>query len=79
MAPDIQGGRPAPPAGHGFAQLLVAVDAAACSVAAAVDLGARVIVPPQEPPVGEAMAVLLDPKRMPSGPCEPRRRARRPA
>jgi uncharacterized protein len=58
----IRGGIwPAPPEARSFVQLFSAVDNVAASVARAVGLGARALIPPTKPPEGGEMAVLLDP------------------
>lgn len=58
---------PAPPEAQNAVQLFVAVDDVAKAAKSAVDLGARIIVPPTVLPDGDAMAVLLDPTGMPFG------------
>jgi uncharacterized protein len=52
---------PAPPGGPSFVQLFVGVPDVEQSVAKAVELGARVVVPPTTLPDGDVMAVLADP------------------
>lgn len=58
---------PAPPEAPNTVQLFIAVDDVPKSAQAAVDLGAKVIVPPTVLPDGDAMAILLDPTGMPFG------------
>ena len=58
---------PAPPEAPNMVQLFIAVDDVTRSAASAVELGAKVIVPPTVLPDGDAMAVLLDPTGMPFG------------
>jgi predicted enzyme related to lactoylglutathione lyase len=58
---------PAPPDGHNFVQLFVAVDDVPASAAQAERLGARPIVPPQKLPDGDELAIMLDPFGMPFG------------
>jgi uncharacterized protein len=52
---------PSPPEGHNLVQLFVEVDDLAASLAKAVSLGAKVIVPPSQLPDGDALAIVLDP------------------
>lgn len=52
---------PAPPDAHSFVQLFIGVPDVEQSVARAVELGARVVVPVTALPDGEVMAVLADP------------------
>lgn len=67
----IQGGIwPAPPQATNFAQLFVTVDDVAAIVARAVELGARIIIPPTTLPEGDVMAVLHDPQGMSFGICQ---------
>jgi predicted enzyme related to lactoylglutathione lyase/plasmid maintenance system antidote protein VapI len=66
---------PAPPQAPTFVQLFVEVADVAVAVARAVELGARVIVPPQALPDGDAMAVLLDPHGMSFAVFRPRAHA----
>ena len=61
-AGSIRGGMwPSPPNGHSFVQLFIGVPDVEQSVARAVALGARVIVPVTALPDGDVMAVLADP------------------
>jgi predicted enzyme related to lactoylglutathione lyase len=61
----IQGGIwPAPPEAPSFVQLFVGVADVQASVAQAVELGAKVLIPPAMLPEGEEMAVLQDPQGM---------------
>jgi uncharacterized protein len=61
----IQGGIwPAPPDAPTFVQLFVAVEDLRTSVNKAVELGARVIIPPAMLADGDEMAVVLDPQGM---------------
>ena len=65
-AEGIHGGIwPAPPRAANFVQLFMAVDDVAGSVARAVELGAKVVIPPPKLPQGGEMAVLHDPQGMP--------------
>jgi predicted enzyme related to lactoylglutathione lyase len=61
-----------PPEGHSFVQLFVEVDDVAKAAADAVALGGGVIIPPQELPGGEAMAILRDPEGVPFAAYKPR-------
>ena len=62
----IKGGIwPSPPEGHAFVQLYVEVEDLASSVAKASGLGAGVIVPPQNLPDGDELAILVDPEGIP--------------
>jgi predicted enzyme related to lactoylglutathione lyase len=64
----IQGGIwPAPPQAAAFVQLLVTVQDVKEAVKRAVDLGAKVIIPPTMLPEGEEMAILHDPQGMSFG------------
>lgn len=61
----IQGGIwPAPPQAPTFVQLFVTVADVKQAVARAIELGAKVIIPPTQLPEGEEMAVLHDPQGM---------------
>lgn len=53
---------PAPPQAQPFVQLFVQVDDCKAYAARAVELGARIIVPPQTLPDGDEMAILHDPE-----------------
>lgn len=53
---------PLPPEGHPFVQLFVDVPDLEASVTMAVELGARVVVPPTSLPEREKMAVIVDPQ-----------------
>ena len=58
----IRGGIwPAPPDAHSFVQLFVGVSDVEQSVARALELGARIIVPPTALPDGDVLAILADP------------------
>jgi predicted enzyme related to lactoylglutathione lyase len=57
----------APGEGHPMVQLFVGVPDVAAHVAKATALGAKVIVPPQQLPDGDEMAILLDPDGLPLG------------
>ena len=64
-AEGIHGGIwPAPPQASNFVQLFMAVDDVAAAVAKAVELGAKVLIPPTKLPEGDEMAVLHDPQGM---------------
>jgi hypothetical protein len=52
---------PAPPEAHSFVQLFVGVPDVEQSVARALELGARVIVPATTLPDGDVLAILADP------------------
>ena len=68
----IQGGIwPAPPQSPNFVQLFIAVEDVRAAVARAVELGAKVIIPPTRLPEGDEMAVLHDPQGMPLGVWHP--------
>jgi len=56
---------PSPPEGHSFVQLYIEVDDVAVSVEKATGMGASVIVPPQQLPDGDEMAIVLDPEGIP--------------
>jgi uncharacterized protein len=58
---------PSPPDGHSFVQLFVSVADLTRSVEQAVELGAKVIVPPTALPDGDRMAVVADPNGMTFG------------
>ena len=58
---------PAPPEAPSFVQLFVEVADLAGSVTQAVALGAEVLVPPQELPDGDALAIVRDPAGIPFG------------
>ena len=61
----IQGGIwPAPPQAPNFVQLFVTVEDVAGSTQRAVELGAKVLIPPTTLPEGDTMAVLHDPEGM---------------
>jgi uncharacterized protein len=64
----IQGGIwPAPSDAPTFVQLFVAVEDIRASLGKAVELGARVIMPPTMLPNGDEMAVVVDPHGMSFG------------
>lgn len=52
---------PSPPNGHNLVQLFVAVEDVERSVAEALRLGAKVLIPPTALPDGDTMAILADP------------------
>ncbi|OAB61279.1 hypothetical protein AY599_01960 [Leptolyngbya valderiana BDU 20041] len=56
---------PAPPQAHKFVQLHVQVERVDDSVQRATKLGASVLVPAQDLPEGQRMAVLRDPEGVP--------------
>jgi len=56
---------PSPPQGHAFVQLFVEVDDVSAYVKRGQDLGARVIIPPQQLPGGDEMAVMADTEGLP--------------
>lgn len=59
----INGGLwPAPPEAKGFIQLMIEVDDVADHVRQAVELGAKVIIPPQKLPDGDEIAIMHDPE-----------------
>jgi predicted enzyme related to lactoylglutathione lyase/transcriptional regulator with XRE-family HTH domain len=58
---------PAPPEAPSFVQLFVEVSDLEAAVAQARALGAEVIVPPQELPDGDALAIVKDPAGIPLG------------
>ena len=64
----IKGGIwPAPPEGHSMVSLYIEVGDVAEYVQRAGSLGASVIIPPQNLPDGDQMAVILDPEGIPVG------------
>jgi hypothetical protein len=64
----IQGGIwPAPPEASSFAQLFIEVDDINAVVKKAGELGARVLIPPQQLPDGDKLAILHDPMGVPFG------------
>ena len=59
----IQGGIwPSPPEGHSMVQLFIEVEDVKATVEQAVQMGAKVIIPPQTLPDGDEMAMVLDPE-----------------
>lgn len=58
---------PCPPEGHNLVQLFVEVQDVDASVAQAVKLGAKVIVPKSALPDGDTLAIVLDPIGQPFG------------
>jgi predicted enzyme related to lactoylglutathione lyase len=62
---------PSPPDGHSFVQLFVEVDDLAAYVNRATRIGATVVIPPQQLPEGERMAVLVDPEGIPIAMVQP--------
>ena len=52
---------PSPPEGHNLVQLFVEVDDIDASLAKALALGGKVIVPKSQLPDGDALAIVLDP------------------
>ena len=64
-AEGIQGGIwPAPPQAPNFVQLFVSVEDVKSAAARAVELGAKLLIPPTMLPEGDEMAVLHDPQGM---------------
>src|SRR4051812_18795095 len=64
----IQGGIwPAPPQAPPFVQLFTSVDDVKAFAAHAVELGAKILIPPTMLPEGDEMAVLHDPQGMSFG------------
>src|SRR5271167_3383832 len=71
----IQGGIwPAPPDAPNFVQLFVAVEDVTTSLRKAVELGAKVIIPPTMLPDGDEMAIVVDPQGMSFGVWTPAKR-----
>ena len=64
---------PSPPEGHNLLQLFIETDDIDAQIAKATSLGARVLIPKQQLPDGEAMAILLDPAGLSFGLVMPRR------
>ena len=62
---------PAPPEGHGMVSLYVEVDNVQTYVAKATGLGGKVLIPPQELPDGDEMAIILDPEGIALGIFKP--------
>jgi predicted enzyme related to lactoylglutathione lyase len=58
---------PAPPEGHAMVSLYVEVDNVKQYVEKAAGLGAKTLIPPQELPDGDEMAVVLDLEGIPLG------------
>jgi hypothetical protein len=58
---------PAPPQAQPFVQLFMEVDDCAAAAARAVGLGAKMLIPPQQLPDGDTMAILHDPDGMSFG------------
>jgi predicted enzyme related to lactoylglutathione lyase len=58
---------PAPPEGHSFVQLFIAVTVVEQTVQQALKLGAAVIVPPASLPDGDTIAIVADPNGMTFG------------
>lgn len=58
---------PAPPDGHGMVQLFVGVADVAASVREAEAGGGTTLLPPQQLPDGDVMAIMLDPEGIPFG------------
>ncbi len=58
---------PAPPEAPTFAQLFIEVENVAAAVARATELGATVLIEPQQLPDGDEMALLHDPQGMSFG------------
>lgn len=56
---------PAPPQSPDFVQLFIGVDDINASVNRAVELGAKIVIPPTMLPEGSQMAVLHDPQGVP--------------
>lgn len=64
----IQGGIwPAPPQAPTFVQMFIDIQDVKAAAARAVELGAKIIIPPTRLPEGEDMAVLQDPQGMSFG------------
>jgi len=71
-ASGLEGGIwPAPPQATPFVQLFVEVDDLEVTLARATSLGAKVLLPPQVLPDGDAMALLVDPQGIPLGIFKP--------
>ena len=62
---------PAPPQGHSMVNLYVEVDDVDAYVAKATKLGGTVIIPRQQLPDGDEMAVILDVEGIPVGLFKP--------
>ncbi len=62
---------PAPPQGHGMVNLYVEVDDVDAYVAKATKLGGSVVIPRQQLPDGDEMAVILDVEGIPVGLFKP--------
>jgi uncharacterized protein len=58
---------PAPPEAHDFIQLFVEVDDVPAVAKRVVELGGKIIVPPQKLPDGVEVAILHDPAGIPFG------------
>jgi hypothetical protein len=64
---------PAPPTAQGFVQLFIEVNNVQGHVEKAVNLGGKVIIPPQSLPDGGVLAILHDPEGIPFGLFRPGR------
>ena len=64
---------PAPPQAPTFTQIFVAVTDVKATFQQALGMGAKAIIPPQQLPDGEEMAILLDPQGMSFGLMKQRR------
>jgi len=62
---------PAPPEGHSMVSLYVEVADVGAYVTKAIELGGKVIIPPQKLPDGDEMAVILDVEGIPVGLFKP--------
>jgi uncharacterized protein len=58
---------PAPPDAHDFVQLFIEVDDVPATAKRVVELGGKIIVPPQKLPDGDEVAILHDPAGIPFG------------
>jgi uncharacterized protein len=67
-ADGINGGIwPSPPDGHNLVQLFIRVESVADYHQRAEQAGARTIVPPQQLPDGDELAIMVDPQGLPFG------------
>lgn len=58
---------PSPPDGHNLVQLFIGVDSVPDYFERARQMGAKTIVPPQNLPDGDELAIMLDPAGVPFG------------
>jgi uncharacterized protein len=58
---------PSPPEGQNIVQLFIGVESVADYVQRAEANGARTLIPPQQLPDGDALAIMIDPLGMPFG------------